>query len=106
MTPNLPEGRRQRDAGIAKSRAKNPEWLAQALDLLPRMRAAGFETCTGEGMRNWLLANGLNEPTSPHAWGALTITAVKRKLLEDTGRVVQMTDAKSHARRTPLWRFK
>lgn len=102
---SLFEARRERDVGLAKTRSKNSAWTAQALAMLPYMKAEGFDTCTGEGMRNWLLANGLDAPSSPHAWGALTVAAVKRGVLQDTGRVVQMTDVRSHARRTPLWKF-
>lgn len=97
--------REERDAGIAKTVAKNDSWIERALAKLPTMKADGYTTATGEGMRLWLLTNGIEEPSSPHAWGALTRTAMKREIIRDTGRVVQMFTKKSHARRTPLWEF-
>lgn len=94
-----------RDAGIEKTKAKNSEWLDRALAKLKDMKRAGHATATGEGMRIWLLSSGIENPTSPHAWGMLTRIAMQRGIIRDTGRVVQMFTDKSHARRTPLWEF-
>lgn len=104
---SLPLAREARDAGIAQTSASNESWLERALAKLPAMKAAGHITATGEGMRVWLLTEGkLEQPKSVHAWGALVRTAMKRNLISDTGRVVQMFTEKSHARRTPLWEIK
>ncbi len=97
--------RQARDRGLTRTRTHNSEWLAEAMRLLPAMKL-DFHEVTGESIRLWLLTNGLQAPASPHAWGALTNAAVRAKLIEDTGRVVQMAVKKSHARRTPLWRFR
>lgn len=99
---SLWQARRARDEGIERTRSKNSDWLIEALSLLPRMKAEHREA-TGEGMRIWLLSNGLKPPTSPNAWGSLTRTAMKRGVIRDTERVTQMFTEKSHARRTPIW---
>lgn len=99
---NLFEARRARDDGLKRTTRKNTEWLEAGLKMLPRM-AMEHREASGEEMRIWLLANGLAAPTSPHAWGALTRTAVTRGLIKDTHRVKQMWTEKSHARRTPVW---
>jgi hypothetical protein len=101
---SLFESRAERDIGIARVSLSNESWIEKALAILRVMKCCQHEA-TGEDIRLWLLAHGLEEPTKPHAWGALTRTAVLRGILADTGRVRQMKDKRSHARRTPLWRF-
>jgi hypothetical protein len=103
MQTSLFDARAARDAGIAKTASKNDTWIERALAKLADMKDAHYLTVTGEGMRFWMLSRGLDEPTSPHAWGALTRIAMKRGIIRDTGRVIQMHGEKSHARRTPLW---
>mgnify|MGYP001580413892 CR=1 FL=1 len=104
IATNIVESREARDAAIAIVILNNSSWVERALAAMPFMRHEFPET-SGEGLRIWLLSNGLEEPLSPHAWGALTRTAMKRGILVDTGRMTQMNTKKSHARRTPLWRF-
>lgn len=89
---------------MERSRKSNSHWLDDALRMLTKMRAE-VSTTTGEGIRLWLRAHGLDKPKSPHAWGMLTMTAIKRGMLVDTGSVSKMTTPRSHARRTPVWRF-
>lgn len=105
--PTLFDARTARDEGIRRSRKKNSVWLAKALSLLPAMKAAGYSDVTGEEMRIFLRSHAcdLEEPSSPHAWGMLIRTAMKRGLITDTGRQKQMWTEKSHARRTPVWRL-
>lgn len=98
------QARAARDEGIALTAAKNAGWLADALKLIPLMKSeGGINETTGEGIRMALTLRGLRQPSSPHAWGMLTRTAIKNGLLRDTGQVWQMVTKKSHARRTPLW---
>lgn len=99
---SLFDARQARDEGIAKVEVVNVTWLGASLALLSSMKAEGHTTATGEGIRIWLTAAGI-VPSSPHAWGMLIRTAMKRGLIKDTGRQVQMFTEKSHARRTPLW---
>ena len=101
---NLFDARAARDDGIALTSAKNSNWLATALKMIPIMKSqGGINATTGEGIRMALTLRGLPQPSSPHAWGMLTRTAMKAGLIRDTGRLLQMVTKKSHARRTPLW---
>lgn len=100
----LTEARLTRNEGIERVRAKNREWMHLGSRLLGEMKLERAEA-TGEQMRIWLRSKGLGEPSSAHAWGALTLTAVRRGVLIDTGRSEQMWAKRSHARRTPIWRF-
>jgi hypothetical protein len=99
------EARKERDAGIARTTSKNSEWMSLALDLLRKAKGYFPNGATGEMMRLHLTQHGLAQPTSQNAWGALTSHAVKAGILKDSGRVMQMTTKKSHARRTPVWEF-
>lgn len=101
---NLFESRQQRDLGIARVAYKNHPWIERGTALLRGM-AADHAEATGEEMRVWLLAHGLEAPTRPHAWGALTRTAALAGIISDSGRYKQMKIKQSHARRTPVWRF-
>lgn len=101
---NLPLARAARDAGLLAVTDANVTWLAKALVLLALMRQEHAEA-TGEMMRAWLLKRGLEQPSSSHAWGALVRCAMTRGVIADTGRVMSMATVKSHARRTPVWRF-
>lgn len=102
---STPAGTMSRDEALEQVSDHNRAWLDRALKVLPYMKRE-HEVATGEGMRVWLRANGLEEPQHPNAWGALTMAAVRRGLIADTGRVVKMTlNDKSHGRRTPVWRF-
>lgn len=103
MTEDLFVARQARDEGIAKTVLKNESWLERCISKLKTMKLCGHVVVTGETIRVWMLANGIENPSSPHAWGALVRTAMKRGLLRDTGRQEQMMTEKSHARRTPLW---
>jgi hypothetical protein len=98
------ESRSERDLGIVRITSNNRTWMQSALAMLPAMKAE-YSEATGEDMRAWLLGNGLHKPTKPNAWGALTRSAIRLGIIADTGRVGQMAATRSHARRTPLWRF-
>src|SRR5262245_19082287 len=104
MSDGAADGR-ARDEALVAVAERNLPWLDRALWLLRNMKESHPEA-TGEMMRLWLLKIGLSEPSSPHAWGSLTRVAAMRGIIEDTGRVMNMSTVKSHARRTPVWRFR
>lgn len=58
---------------------------------------------TGEHVRVTLIAKNIR-PHHPNAWGALVRTAVRLGLLIETGLYTHMTDVRSHARRTAIYR--
>lgn len=93
-----------RDEALARVADNGNDWLPGALALLPRV-VAGREV-TGEQMRDGLLAAGLPRPHHHNAWGALVMAAVRKGLIEKTGRWVPMAHRRSHARMTPTYRQK
>lgn len=96
-------GRALRDAGIAATSAANRDWLGAAMNACLAERVPGAEFI-GEDLRALCIARGV-EPRAPQAWGALVRTLATRGLILDTGRSEQMRDGRSHARRSPVWRW-
>lgn len=96
-----------RDAGIAQVSDSHVAWIEDARDGIRWLRSNGMLPLevTGEDIRVALLAAGMPAPKRPHAWGALMRTLATGGAIEDTGRSVHMRDVRSHARRTPVWRF-
>lgn len=103
MQIDLFKSRKRRDAGIAQTSERNSMFLGAAMDVLLLLRER--KTITGEQLRYEVASRVNLQPTSPHVWGAIIRTAVKRGVLKDSGRTGQMQDVKSHARRTPIWEF-
>lgn len=101
------DARVARDDALARVHVANAVWMNGARYWLRIMgeQNAGREV-TGEMIRLYIGARLNLQPKSPHAWGALIISAVKSGALVDTGRSTRMTAEKSHARRTPVWRFR
>mgnify|MGYP001610856833 CR=1 FL=1 len=79
------------------------DWLGLCLALLPGVR--NLPEITGESIRSFMIEHGAGQPTSPHAWGTLVLTAARRGILGKTGRYVPMKAARSHARVTAVYRF-
>jgi hypothetical protein len=101
MQLDLFAARAARDEGLERV-CKEP-WMERALRMIGKTVPRGGEM-TSEELREWLALAGLEPPHHHNTWGALTMAAVRRGLLEDTGRTGQMRGPKSHARRTPIWR--
>lgn len=57
-----------------------------------------------EDFRDYATCNGLPEPASHNAWGALCGLASRRGLIEPTGHVLKSKHAQGHARRALEWR--
>jgi hypothetical protein len=101
---DLFEGRARRDEGVEQVEENEREsWTEDALGMLVTIMPRGAEA-TSELIRLALGSFGLDPPHSPNCWGALTLAAVRRGLLVDTGRIAQAHDPKSHACRVPVWR--
>lgn len=90
-----------RDAALEQVADNNVGWLRQAVAEMAAL-PDGTED-TGEGFRKRLLDRGLRPPAHPNAWGSLTMTLTKRKVLVPTGEYRPMTEAKSHGRKTPVY---
>lgn len=93
-----------RNVGIARVLANQPKgWQKTAYALV--MRKLGGKEVIGEDISNLLRANGLN-PTHHNAFGGLIRGMAVQNILEETGRMVQCRNPKSHAHRSVVWRVK
>jgi len=103
---DLHKSRDARDKGIEQVTHNNENWYGSAINKLAYFadQHPGWEG-SGEDIRRELRLRGLDNPKHPNAWGGLIVHAVKIGLIKDTGKLTQMTAKKSHARRTPVWRF-
>lgn len=81
----------------------NVGWLKQALEIMQKL-PEGTER-TGEGFRLLLLERGLAEPKHSGAWGALTGTLSRRRILVPTGEWEPMKQKSSHGRLTRVYRL-
>jgi hypothetical protein len=100
---DLTAARAERDKGLARTGAKNAEWLAQALEDL-RAFATHREQFTLEQFRVEAALLRRPEPSSHHAWGALAQAAQAALVVEWTGRYVPAASKKTHAHPVKLWR--
>ena len=90
-----------RDRGIEQVKDNNVSWIQACIDVIPNLPLG--DDFTGEDIRFLLEAEGLI-PTHPNAWGALTNTLARRKLIVRTGEYRQPTDKSSHARAIQVYR--
>jgi hypothetical protein len=104
--PDLFDAAAARDAGMSRAAQSNAWWFSQACDLLAsptfQNRLTQF---TGEDLRQEIEIH-IGSPTTPNAIGTLVMLAVKRGLIEKTGAFVPMKLKASHARMTPVYKWK
>lgn len=96
-----------RDKAIEKVSLNNDSFMERALKMISHLRAQMHlmdREFTGEDIREHLISWKI-EPAHSNAYGALIMTAVKRGLIVGTGKYVSMKSAKSHARKTQLYRW-
>jgi len=94
-------GANLRNEMLERIRIKNRKWLAFALNLVEELDPS--REWTGEDIRMHIRFL-MNEPSHHNVWGVMINDAIRKRLLEPTGRWVAMQTEKSHARRTPLYR--
>lgn len=92
-----------RDTALTQVTDNAGSWMDMALDQLPRLRRQMTEF-TGEQLR-LEITDAIGAPHHHNAWGALVMIAVNRKIIYNTGSYVAMKTTKSHARRTPVYRW-
>lgn len=81
------------------------DWQELALDYLGRfLEMSAAVPFLFEDFRDYATCNGLPQPASHKAWGALCGVAARRGLIEPTGQVKKAKAAKTHAHRVMEWR--
>ena len=95
---------RERDRGIRDEKSVNSDWIARCLDHLVALKGTTPEGFTGEDIRAKVI-EACGFPSHPNAFGALTMQAVRKKIIVPTGQWVPMKDRSSHARKTPTYKW-
>ena len=90
-----------RDAALLLVSDSNTPWIDRAAERI--CASLRGQECIGEDFRKLCEEYELY-PKSPKAWGALTNHLARSGRIVDTGRVRKMTDKRSHARRSPVWK--
>jgi hypothetical protein len=100
-----------RDAGLSQTSKNNREWLALALLQIEQFAIGEHEWSNlehgfiGEDLRTMLIPL-IGKPSTPHCYGALVRTAIRRGLIEETGQLRAMKAVNSHARRSMVYRWR
>lgn len=80
-------------------------WVEQAMTLLKAFLATeAGPTFRWEQFRAYALHKGLPNPPHHNAWGGLPNKAVKRGLIEFTGRLEEAQSKKTHGHLVRVWR--
>ena len=90
-----------REAVLAEVAENNAGWMAEALGAFESLPATW--SGLGEDLRFALVERGVSAPKTPHAWGSLVGTLVRRGALVPTGERRPMRDAKSNGRRSDVY---
>ena len=98
---DLEEGKRRRDAGMAKAAAAaEPYWKAQARAILAELAISRTEITADD-----LWQSGLDVPDGhANALGSIFTSAARDGLIENTHRTVRSARPGNHARAIPVWR--
>lgn len=88
----------------ALKQVEREDWMPAAVAVFFAHRLELPDVFTGEDIRDLVLSR-LSAPHHPNAWGALTMSLVKRNAIVATGTVAKMRSPSSHARRTFEYRL-
>ena len=105
LGPLFQTGTQLRDKGLAQVSEHNENWMYHAYRSALYFALSHDSDFTGEDIRFHCVGHA-GEPFTPHAWGALINTLLKRKIIVPTGEYRKMKDRTSHARSTPVYKAK
>ena len=88
-----------RDAGLTIAAENAGDFITRALAVIASMHGE----VQGETIRAECISRGV-EPKSHKAWGALVQSAIKRGLLNPTGRFEKTKSVKTHCHPTQVYR--
>lgn len=90
-----------RDAGLAKTAKRNPDFMADGLEAIRGLPPDEYQ---GESIRVLLLAQkAVEPPSSSNAWGALIRAAIREGVLKKTGRWAATREIKTHGHPTEIY---
>ena len=99
---DLFDAKETRDRELKRVGGNSKEWMALALAEIEKITIPA--EVTGEDIQR-MIAPKVGQPHHCNVWGALINTAVRRGLIQKTGRIGQMKKKTSHAHNSPLYRI-
>jgi hypothetical protein len=104
--PLLAYAEAARDRALAQVEQSNEGWFQLAILQIEQLgKRESQPEVTGEDIRR-IIEPMIGKPSHSNAWGAVIATAMRRKLIFDTGRMGRMVSLASHARKTTIYRLK
>jgi hypothetical protein len=103
LEPDLEAALAARDAAFRQLMKNGGTWHEIMIKVFKKHFPPGW-VGTGEDIRIWAVNYGLPEPHIEKCWGSLTGALVKSGYLIALGRTQPMKLAKSHGRKTPVYR--
>lgn len=102
------EGQRRAQEGMDRAEAKAdrvaPGWGGRAFDMVGRfIDAHPNAEFTGEAVKRWAYAHGLDRPENESAWGPVMVKAKRQKLIAFVG-FAPPTAASRHGSPNRRWR--
>jgi len=94
------QSRNARDEELKIVGDNSREWMVLALEEIANISTKA--EVTGEDIQR-MIAPKIGQPHHQNVWGALINTAIRRGLLQKTGRIGQMKKKTSHAHNSPLY---
>jgi hypothetical protein len=88
-----------RDEGLERVSTRSQQFMANGILAIAKLPPGEY---TGEQIRLLLFRQHIS-PHHHNAWGALIMSAVRKGLLFDTGKVANMQTRASHARKTTVY---
>lgn len=104
LTRDLFRGRKLRDQGLEQVSSKNLDFMTATLSALATMRSEHPGEVSGEDIRMWMQLRGIH-PRHHNAWGAAVNHAQRLGLIIFAQKYTSMKAPRSHARRTPVYRW-
>ena len=101
-----PTGRQLRDEGIKRATERteqiHPGWQERALSYVKEFVIYN-EVFLGEDIRTYAEERGFDAPSHKRAWGAVMMTAAKKKIVEKIG-TRKVKNPRAHTAIATLWR--
>lgn len=97
------KGKQLRDKGIERVSEHNDDWMNRCIKAASIYVRGNHYDFTGEDIR-FVCREVCGEPKHPNAWGALTKSLVRRKIIQPTGEYRTPRDRSSHARMIQVYR--
>lgn len=97
------KAREERDRALKQVSENAEDWFTKATSALPTIIGMMPPEFSPEELRT-AVSSVVGDPHHHNAWGALTNTAVRRKLMVATGQLRQNRKKESHARVVRLYR--